>query len=138
MNKLHYFFLAIASLFLASCSSDDVTAEDWVGSYTGTLTQTEKILMTGETETFEAEVTIVITAGADDETIIMTLVGEGTTLKIDGDKADLSNLNDEDYTDSEGELVRDGATITLDWKGTYLDDGEPYSEDTASGTFTKQ
>lgn len=127
------------SIVLFSACSDNTTADDWVGTYSGTLTFTEVMVSDGSVFTDSGVETLVIAKGSSDDQVLFSLEGGiGQALTIDGNKLDISNSMGSDYTDGEGFLTLDGDVITLEWSGTYLMDGNPYSEDTYDGTFTRQ
>lgn len=127
------------SIVLFSACSDNTTADDWVGTYTGTLTFTEVMVSDATVFTDTDSGDLIITKGSTDDQVLYSFDGStGQSATIDGNKIDIGNSMGSDYTDGEGFLTLDGDEIKLEWSGTYLMDGNPYSEDTYEGTFRRQ
>lgn len=125
-------------LFLFSCSKDETTVADWTGAYLGELEFVEVMVSDGSVYMDSGELTLTISAGPNDDEISFGLDGVPITRKIDGNKVDLAGTMGPDYTDDAGTMTLDGDRVTIDWQGTYLNLGEPYSTDTYRGTFTRQ
>ena len=112
--KIKLLVLSAVSLFLISCGGDDCTQADWLGTYTGTdmcETTTD-----GVTETTSDTYTIVITAGANENQILV----DGDAFTIDGCKVSFSEGDISFSMELDGNTITGESEATIEFLGTTI------------------
>lgn len=78
--KFNFLLLLAVGLFFTSCGSDECTQDDWVGTYTGTISCPDED---------PEDTTYVITAGATDNEILI----DGDAVTFDGCKISITEVD---------------------------------------------
>ena len=117
--KFNFLLLLAVGLFFTSCGSDDCTQSDWLGTWTST--DVCESTVDGVTETLTETNTFEITAGANENQIVV----EGETYVIDG--CSVNTSVDIDGETSSIKLELDGNTITGEFESSFTLLGQTFS-----------
>ena len=112
--KIKFLILSAVSLFLISCGSDDCTQADWIGTYSGTdmcETTTD-----GVTENTSDSYTVVITAGATEDEILV----DGDPFTIDGCKVSFSEGDISFSMELDGNTITGESSASFEFLGTTI------------------
>ena len=135
--------LCLVSVLFTSCG-DDTSVDDWLGTYTGDEVFTLTDLSDDSTTTNSEARTVVVVAGATDNTIIVTVnSNDPDTHTIDGDKANFdpieARIESFGWEPTSGDITLDGDKVIVDYSYNILDvDGNPTTKVDVIGEYTRQ